>query len=190
MEMDYAVYRGKKRTVKPAAPLRNELRNLIWHIGFRISRLNIVQDPRATPFWHELPTKNLNKEWGPGRNNIPYPLTRSSARYMFAVKMSAPAPCCNTKSKSGPAFVYSQNVPSFLRGSTFARGPHRSYHSATQCTDMRWKRQEERLCSRIPTHFADQEDYMIGAKGRHVQWLIQNVWHLVLEILGCDCMDV
>ena len=65
--------------------------------GFRdgVRGLDVVQDPRAAALRDELPAENLpTKHQAKSRQKGPERLTRSSARYMLAVKMSAPAPCC------------------------------------------------------------------------------------------------
>ena len=49
---------SEERPVQPPSPLRDQLRNLVWHIRHRVRALHVVQNPRPAALAHKLPAED------------------------------------------------------------------------------------------------------------------------------------
>lgn len=57
-EVNERVHARRKTTVEPTAALSDELRRRLWHVGFRLARLNVSQSPGIVGFCDELETED------------------------------------------------------------------------------------------------------------------------------------
>jgi len=107
MEVHRRMDRSEEGTVQPTTTLRDQFGDLVWYIGHGVGGLDVVQDPGAAAFRDKLPAEDLPNTRGLGiwkRDRVYMGLTRSSARYMLAVKISAPAPCLRSEKWLGNDF--------------------------------------------------------------------------------------
>jgi len=127
--------RCEKAAIEPPSPLRNQLGNLVGHVGLCVGGFDIVQDPGTTALADEFPAQDtIFSEVHVGRENI---RIRTVHRLAQKVLLQRTLPA---------TIILQRNIPI--------------------------RRKCPRKHRDVPKHT--------------LQRLIQDIAHLVLEILGCD----
>lgn len=153
----------------------------IGHISLCVRGLHIVKDPRSPALRDKFPAQNLDSRKHILKNSYESESsekvrTRSSARYMFAVKISASAPC----------YRIGIRISTSLHEGCIAK-KMKAHHLLAQ---------EVLLQRPFPNRIVLQRNISIrrectwqngDVSEYRLEWFVEDIGHLVLKVLSRDC---